>query len=411
MRRVAALAGLAVICASATAEASPLEMFGFGARSTALAGTGVASSESYEAVYLNPAGLARVKRKKATVGFLDANFFLQLDGKDSGTQSARGLVIGGELPIPLGGSMKDRLGLGFGFYVPQVAINRARAPFPGTPEFVLLENRSHVIALQVATGVKVKRNLDVGIGVIALAALNGGIEVSTDAAGRFTTTSEQRLLTKLAPVVGATWHMNDKLDLAGVLRWTSRSDYDIEVTTDIGDVVPIQLPPIRIAGNAQYDPLTVAAEAAWRPHPGLLVSGQLQWQHWSSFPLPTQNAVSGSPPQEQPGFHDTVIPRASVERTEAIGSMEAALRVGAAFVMTPAPEATGQQSFLDNHRIVVGGGVGLAWPHSSVPLSVDLWFQVHRLIGRRNEKEAAPFTVFDTGGEIAVGGISVGVWL
>ena len=408
MRGLAALAALATMCG--TAEASPLEMFGFGGRSTALAGTGVASSDGYEAVYLNPAGLARVPRKRATAGFLDANFELHLDGEETPTESARGLVIGGELPMPLGGSMKDRLGLGFGFYVPQVAINRARAPFPGTPEFILLENRSHVIALQVATGVAVRRDLDVGFGIIALAALHGTIAVSTDAAGRFTTSSEQRLLTRFAPVLGATWHARDDLDVAAVLRWTSRSDYDIEVTTDIGDVVPIALPPIRIAGNAQYDPLTVAAEGAWH-HDGILWSAQLQWQHWSAFPLPTLNPVSGTPPQETPGFHDTVNPRISAEAVREHGATTVALRAGAAFLMTPTHEASGRQTFLDNHRAVLGTGVGFSWPRSSVPLFVDAWIQVHQLLPRKNQKDEAPFTVYDTGGRILAGGITVGLAL
>jgi long-chain fatty acid transport protein len=417
---IAVVAVGALLCAGAgAAEASPLEMFGFGGRSTALAGTGVASSDGYESVYLNPAGLARVPRKKATVGFLDGNFLLKMDGKDSGTASARGLVIGGELPMPLGGPMKDRLGLGFGFYVPAIAINRARAPFPGTPEFVLLENRSHVIALQVATGFKLRPGLDLGFGILALAALKGGITVTTDAAGRFTTTSEQRLVTKFAPVLGVRWRARDGLDLGAVVRASSRSDYDIEIKTDIADVVPIALPPIRIAGNAQFDPLTAAVEAAWRARRGLLLSGQLQWQHWSAFPLPTQNPVAGTPAQDEPGFHDTVVPRVSAELTHDHGVTSLALRGGAAFFMSPAPAASGRQSFLDNHRIVVTAGGGLSWPRSSVPLFLDGWIQVHQLLPRRHTKDASvfgpgdeiPFDVLDTGGHIIVGGVTVGLAL
>jgi long-chain fatty acid transport protein len=416
-RGAAILAAILVTAAPRAAGASPLELFGFGARSPAMAGTGVASSDGYESVYLNPAGLARVPGKKATIGLVAGDFRLEMDGEDTGTQSAQGLVIGGEFPLPLGGSMKDRVGFGFGFWVPGVALNRARAPYPGTPTFTLLENRSHVIALQISTGVKLKERVDVGAGVIALAVLRGGIHVSTDSAGRFTTTSEQQLLTRLAPVAGVRWKKSDRLDLGAVLRWVSRSDYDIAVTTDIGDVVPIQLPPIRIAGNAQYDPLTIAAEAAWRQRPNLLLSGQLQWQHWSAFPLPTLNPVEGTPRQEAPGFHDTVVPRAGIEWIHRAGKLDLAVRGGAAFVMSPAKEARGRQSFLDNHRTVGTVGLGLAVVRSRVPFTVDVWFQHHYLIPRRHEKDASvfdpgeeiPFDVLDTKGQVLVGGFCMGL--
>jgi long-chain fatty acid transport protein len=410
---VAAVASL--LCARASATASPLELFGFGGRSPAMAGTGVASSDSYEAVYLNPAGLARVIAKRATVGGVYGDFTLRRSGEDPDVDPARGVVFGGQFPLPLGGTMKDRVGFGFGFWIPSETLNRARAPFPGTPSFVLLENRAHVIALQFATGVKVRDDVDVGVGVIALAILAGGIHVSTDAAGRFATTSEQELLTRFAPVAGVTWHARPSIDLGVVFRGTSRSDYDIAVTTDIGDVVPIQLPPIRIAGNAQYDPMTVAVEAAWRARPDLLATAQLQWQHWSAFPLPTLNPVSGTPPQEEPGFHDTVVPRLGVEYTRASGQAVLALRGGAAFVMSPAPEASGRQSFLDNHRLVGTAGIGYSAPRSRLPISIDLWAQAHQLVPRRHAKDAGVFEddlmVVDTKGHVLVGGLTLGVSL
>jgi len=405
-----------IVCALATpASASPLELFGFGGRSPALAGTGVASSASYEAVYLNPAGLAGVIAKRATVGGVYGDFALHRTGEDPDVDPARGVVFGGQFPLPLGGSMRDRVGLGFGFWIPSRTLNRARAPFPGTPSFVLLENRSHVIALQFAAGVKVRRDLDAGIGVLALAILTGGIHVATDAAGRFATTSEEELLTRFAPVAGVTWHARPALDLGVVFRGTSRSDYDIDVTTDIGDVVPIELPPIRIAGNAQYDPMTIAVEAAWRAAPDLLATAQLQWQHWSGFPLPTQNPVTGTPTQEEPGFHDTVVPRVAAEWTRTIAGLDLAGRTGAAFVMSPAPEASGRQSFLDNHRLIGTLGLGVAAPRASVPLSIDVWAQYHQLVPRRHTKDAGVFDedldVVDTGGHVLVGGLTFGVTL
>jgi long-chain fatty acid transport protein len=49
--------GAALVCsfASSIAAASPQDVLGYGARSAAMGGTGVASAEGYEAVYKNPA--------------------------------------------------------------------------------------------------------------------------------------------------------------------------------------------------------------------------------------------------------------------------------------------------------------------------------------------------------------------
>ena len=50
-------AALVFVLAAPPAQASPLDLFGVGGRSPAMAGTGVADTSSYEAAFLNPAGV------------------------------------------------------------------------------------------------------------------------------------------------------------------------------------------------------------------------------------------------------------------------------------------------------------------------------------------------------------------
>jgi long-subunit fatty acid transport protein len=403
---------MALVAAAAPASASPLDLFGFGGRSPGLAGAGVASAEDFDAVYLNPAGLAYATRKRATVGGLAAAMRLELGAEDYPVEGPRGLEIGGQVPMPLGGALRDRVGLGFGFYVPSEAINRARAPFPGEPSFVLLESRAFVVGLLVGVGVKVTPRLAVGLSVNALAVLRGTIDVTIDGAGRFTTQSEQRLLTRFAPILGARYRLRDDLDLGVAVRAPSRSDYDITVTSDLGDALPLTLPEIAIAGTAQYDPLTVAAEAAWRLLPSLTLTGHLAWHRWSAFPRPTRNPVEGNPPQPDLGFRDIVVPRAAVEyRRPALGG-EVTTRAGYAFHLSPAPEQRGRELLLDNHRHQLGLGLGLAWPGRALPLHVDGWVQVHHLVHRRHERDPAvpgDQRSFATAGDLVVGGVTVGV--
>jgi hypothetical protein len=422
--RLRALGCAAAIVASVAgpraAAASPLELFGFGGSSPAMAGTGVATATGFDAVYLNPAGLADTT-KRVTLGLLYGDFALEMDGEPTGTEPAKGVLIGGALPVPLGGAAKDRVGLALGFYVPTVAINRARHPLPGVPTFALLESRSHVIAIQVALGVRLSKRRDaglrVGAGIIALAELRGGIDVTTDASGRFTSFSEQQLITQFAPIIGARYLMPaQRLDLGLTFRGTSRSDYDITVTNDLAESLPLTIPTIRIAGTAQYDPMTIAAEAAWRVVPSLELRGQLAYQRWSAFPLPTLNPIAGQPPQEPPGFHDTVVPRLGVEWRAQLGATAMAVRGGYMAVMSPAPEASGRQSLLDNSRDVVSFGLGVAWPGRN-PVHVDVWGQAHFLNARTHQKdfevyedgERLPFNRLEADGQVVVGGLTVGV--
>src|SRR5262245_49147484 len=120
------VAAIAVLAAR-DARASTLDLFGFGMRAPALAGTGVATANDYEAVYANPAGLADVKEKRATVGAVISDFNTRMNGVIVG-ESNSGTVLGGAVPIPLGGWAKDRIALGFGFHIPNDTLNRVRAP-------------------------------------------------------------------------------------------------------------------------------------------------------------------------------------------------------------------------------------------------------------------------------------------
>jgi hypothetical protein len=120
-------------------------------------------------------------------------------------------------------------------------------------------------------------------------------------------------------------------------------------------------------------------------------------------------------PQQSPGFHDTVVPRLGVEWTRP-GSAKLSARLGYAFLMSPAPEMRGQQSFLDNHRHIVGLGFGLALS-GKIPLHVDLFVQLHHLMPRRHVKDPAlqqpgesiPFDAISTSGNVFVAGAGIGV--
>jgi long-chain fatty acid transport protein len=387
MRRAA----IAALLVCARAGASPLELFGFGGRSPALGGTGAAIAEDFDCAYANPAGLGDVRRKRFSVGTLVGTF--SLTGSDRPVDNAYGVELGMALPIPLGGALANRIGLGVAAYIPTQVLNRARAPAPDVPFFVLLENRSEVVGLNIALGVRASERWSFGAGVLVLAALRGRIDVVADAAGRFATVSEQQLISGFSPVFGARFRATDDLTLAATLRIASKSTYDIEIDADLAEALPVTLPVLHVKGTAQYDPLTAAIEAAWRSG-ALLLVGQLGWQHWSAFPNPTENPVASMPERAGPGFHDTLVPRLGVEWTVPVADVAVALRGGAFFAPSPAPDGP----LLDNHRLGLTAGAGFLVD----PLRVDVWFQAQVLVGRSQDDIA-------TSGAVLAGGLVVGL--
>src|SRR5688572_12297031 len=114
-----------MVLAARPAAASPLEMFGAGGRSPALAGAGAASVDDFDSLYVNPAGLAAVAGKRLHTGFLFGSF--QLDNVDRPAEDAVGLSAGIALRLKLGGALRDRVSVGIGMLSPPTVVTRLRA--------------------------------------------------------------------------------------------------------------------------------------------------------------------------------------------------------------------------------------------------------------------------------------------
>jgi long-chain fatty acid transport protein len=370
VRQIAALLLLAP-----AAWASEPELFGVGARSPAMAGTGTADAEGWEATYANPAGVVGPARRRIDVGYVGARYDLSLDGKHHPVRQTDGIYIGANLPLPFGGVLKDRLAIGLAFYYPTGLITSARAPYPDEPRLALLETRTETVSVMVVGAARVHRRLRLGIGVLALAALIGNIAITPDAGGRITTTAEEQLITDFAPLAGIRVEATRFLQLGLVLRGESKSQYDLRVTNSLGPRIPIEIPTLRIAGTAQFDPLQLQLEAGFR-HRWLVVDVALAWKHWSSFPLPVENATPGTPPQPPTRYHDTAVPRLGLEANGAWGKWRLSGRLGYFFEMSPAP--ADQAVLVDADRHVLTMGLGWGWG-SAWAFSLDLFGQAHFL--------------------------------
>ena len=431
-RRARWLPALAALAATsfgaASASASPEDVFGFGARSSALGATGAADAQGYESVYGNPALLSLARRRSVTIGMISGLFDLSAKDKIA-YEPLHGSVIGAVLPVPFGGFLKDRVALGLGFFTPFNLVVRGRILYPERAQFPIAD-RTQSVAVQAGIGIDLGHGFRIGGGFAALAALSGTVLVATDASGRIGTTVDDTLVASYGPIVGASYDIGDAWRVGVTFRGKLVGRFDVVINVkDLGDLT---VPPLNISGIAQYDPLQVAVELArvkgpWRGAVGLT------YKRWSAFPGLAEAtvrcplfdpAMPGQPfmdscsalPAEKPGWHDTVVPRAGVERTfEPAANVEMAVRGGFFFEPSPAPAQTKTSNIYENARAAFTLGYGVELGPQSARFAIDGFGQAQALIPREHVKEkgvaadnpGAPRA--KSGGWIGAAGVTVGV--
>ncbi len=174
---------------------------------------------------------------------------LRIDDQPISLSNPAGVQIGASVPLPLGGVLADRIGIGLGLYLPAGVVNRVSVPYPEVPRAVLLDSRTEVVSVLVGMGVRLPFGLRIGGGVLALAALVGDIIIRPDGTGRITTISEEQLTVDYAPILGIRWSSpSDRIQLGLTYRGASRSSYLLRLHTELGDAIPLGLPLISFVG-------------------------------------------------------------------------------------------------------------------------------------------------------------------
>jgi long-chain fatty acid transport protein len=389
------------------ASGSPQDLYGYGARSVSMGGSGVAISDDYSSVYTNPANLTRTRRATLTIGYQGGGFQLWTRRADGPAAHApmditRGLLLGIAIPIPLPRPLDDRLTFGVGLHLPTDVIGRNLILRPETPQVLLLENRSQGISLQGGLGVRLPGGFRIGGGAAALAALSANLVIANDSSGNISWRIDDRLVTSYAPVGGISWERRGfrigatvRAALVGALRVRIEAH-------DLG----INLPPFNLSGVAAYDPWQVAFEAGWVNERWAFALGAT-FKRWSEYPGPLEATTENSPPPPPPEFHDTVVIRAGAEHRWVRGRSAIALRGGYAYDPTPVPLSTGApymlrdqngtmtrettvpfnpSNYLDNDRHVLTLGTAISATARGTTLTVEAYGQLHILAPRTNTK-------------------------
>lgn len=395
----AALAALALAAGERRAAASPQEVVGFGYRSIAMGRTGAAFGGGVDAVYGNPALLSLSHDLELEIGIMGASFDLHALGAGAlpSYPSLAASTIGGILPLPFGGVLKDRVTIGLGFVTPFDLVVRGRILYPDKPQF-LLADRVQSVAVQAALGLDIGYGVRIGGGFAALAALDGSVVVATDASGRIGTVVEDTLVASYAPIVGASYDISDAYRLGLAFRGELVGRFNVVIEAE--NLGTIKIPPLNISGLAQYDPWMFQLEIARVKGPWQMALS-LSYKHWAAYPGPAEATVRcedtdpfepdcGAPTVPDAGYHPIVTPSLGVDRAIELAPVaKLHVRGGYTFEPSPAPEQKGRSSYFDNHRSVFSVGWGIDLEHRWAPLSFDGYVQVQWLHDRDHEKSVS----------------------
>ena len=441
-RRSAFVAAVLVaVLLACPAEASPEDLFGYGARTSAMGATGTAHATGYEAAWHNP-GLASVVRgPKLTLGYTGGVIGLDArgDGLPGRTSSApvKGTTIGAEIPVPLGGRLAHRVGIALAFYEPTDVVVRGRVLYPEKTQFPMLDNRAQSLTIRGAVGVDIGHGIRLGVGFAALAEVVGTVVAATDATGRVGTRVEDQLVATYAPTFGAAYD----LPLKGPERWRIGATYRgtlnarFAIVIDGTKLSSLQIPLFNISGLAQYDPAQMAVEVA--RHDALnVLAAQVVYKHWSAFPgvlEPTVVCTEGgagacglTPPKI--AWKDTFVVRIGADQGfELVRGATLHARSGAFFETSPLPsELPGSDAYdrgtksvvtvptryFDSDRIALTAGTGLSLSRPLPPIDLDLFAQYHILLPRTVSSVDPSRNVLSRGestGHLSIFGMTAGV--
>lgn len=454
MTRLTLLTAALVLSAAPIAHAQPMDTYGMGSRSTALAGAVTADVDDFSANYYNPAGIVRSGDLRIGVGWFGAHHMLEMNGIDSNVDPVHGIVLGLNVP----GNIGDfRFGFGLGVHLPDQRMSRTRSLPRQRPRWEMYDNRGQRTYLATHVAIQPWDWLRIGGGIAFLSTSNndltirGSIDITRPESG---SSLEHQLTGELFtiryPQVGVQVQPLPWLNFGAVYRGefalsnnltaqvgapgATGPERAVIVAGDI--VVPAYFDLLTASTNA-YVPHQISFGASVEPIPDTLrISAEATWLMWSQYQSPIGTSrivldievppelegsinVPDDIPQGDPMeafFQDRIVPRLGVEWT-AVRSNDAVLdlRLGYFYEHSPAPQQTGYSNLVDTdrHAWSVGAGVELTGLRPALPgsLHLDLHFQYSLLPDRLHQKMLLidPVGDYVASGHVVAGGATVEV--
>lgn len=425
------------------AHANPIDSFGLGSRGPAMAGALSAVATDFSANYYNPAGLARGRDLRISVGYLWAEPQLAIDGVDNDVDPAHGVSFGAAAP---GRAFGIPFAFGIGLYLPDDRVSRVRSLTQRTPRWELYDNRTQRLYLAANLAVEPLAGLSVGAGLSFMSSTAGTLGVRGFVTYPDQALSELRhrvdadLQAVRYPQAGIRWAPVRWLELGAVYRGEFQLDLSLEALLE-GSILAFDaftIDGVRVmlesASVNAFLPQQIVLGAAVRPRADLVVTADLTWIDWSAYespvsrvryeltvPIPEELQGSVTIPAAPPGtdplpprFRDRVVPRVGAEWRRALSPcVELAVRAGWLFEASPIPEQTGETNFVDSDRHVLSAGLGLAMRLLPAVLPKPLELDVHGQLflfderAMRKTDPADPIGDYRADGTVTTGGATL----
>ena len=440
MRALARLAGAAwagaLVVASRGALANPVDTFGLGSRSTAMAGANAADVEDFSANYYNPAGLVSGKGLRIDLGYVHATHDLKLNGKDNHVDPFRALVFGVVAP---GVVAKIPFAFGIGIHLPDDRVLRVRSLEQSQPRWEMYDNRTHRLFFATNLAIRPFSWLEVGGGMAFLAQTRARLDITGEANLDDPKTSYLRhevdadLTSIRYPQLGVKIKATDRLRFAAVYRGEFQLALDIQARLAVqASLVGVQVPLLALISTNSinaFQPQQLVLAGSYDVTDHLTVDADVTWIQWSAYKSPVTRVTSqikiDAPPALpsrflpdtpaptlvlDPKFRDTIVPRIGAEYRFALGAAghELAVRAGYFLERSPIREQQGGTNFVDADRHAFSAGVGVKLAHLIDELPGDLRLDVHGMLSILPERSMYKSSPSDPIGDYRASG---NIWL
>lgn len=448
MRRIGIIA--LVLGVAVPAAAQPMDTYGMGSRSVALAGAVTADVEDGSANYYNPAGIVRDGRLHIQLGWFGAAHDMYLNEHSSAIDPTHGVLLGLNVP----GRVDDfRFGFGLGVHLNDQRVSRTRTLPRARPRWEMYDNRPHRAYLSTHVAIQPIEWLRIGGGIAFLSYSANQLRIR----GTLNALQPQRstlehelsgeLITIRYPQVGIQIGPLEGFDFGVTYRGEFALDNKLEAQVGTTDGNPVNETTI-VAGNIAingyfylltqsvnaYVPHQVSFAASWQPIPELRIGVELTWLMWSLYisPIGTSRVILDIdvPPElqdtitvpdripdlnpEPANFQDRVVPRIGVEVTPYRSAHLAfQARAGYFYENSPVPAQTTFTNLVDTdrHTWSLGFGVDLLGLRPFLPgfLSIDAHIAYSWLPERAMVKDSPidPVGDYVAWGHMVAGGLSL----
>jgi long-chain fatty acid transport protein len=431
MRRALAFALAAgALLVAPRARANPLDPFGFGSRATAMGGATAADTQDFSANYYNPAGLALARRMEISVGYVNVDQALYINGLNSGTDPVRALVAGIVAPGTLVGIP---FAFGFGVHLPDDRLSLVAALPQDQPRWELYNSRNQLFYLAANLAISPWPWLQIGGGASFSASTNatldigGQVNIYDSASSQLRSSVAADLTAIRYPQAGVRVALSDAVALAVVYRGQFQLDLDLKANLH-GNIsgLTTALYDLQTDSVNNFLPQQLVVGGSWKLGPAVRADLDVTWVNWSAYippvadvqvalniPPPAGGWPASITPPTTPAptiivpirMHDTVVPHLGIEvRALDRPKYQAFVRAGYEYDRTPIPPQTGQTNYIDRDRHAISFGLGLRARDLLPELPRDLRLDGHVQFSELPTSTTTKSDAADLVGEYSAGG-------